>query len=287
MTTAPHRTTPSGGVADTRRFVTDPGGRVLGEYGVSATDVKAEFIWMAPEVGDSGPFGGDDGLGGYMPIAVATATATPGVTTLSWVHSDHLGTPIVMTDATGTAIAQPTGYTTPAFPGQSKTLPDLYYNRYRDYDPTAGRYIQADPIGLAGGSNPYLYAMGNPVRYTDPTGELAWLIAPVLLGGGNLAYQYFWEGKEFKCIDLWEVGGWTASGLPIGGAVRFLGIKKSVEITMGLVRLANSPLPQGPVPTPTIQPPSIPRPPPNLPRPENTIPKNPPIGRPRVDARPK
>jgi RHS repeat-associated protein len=54
--------------------------------------------------------------------------------------------------------------------GQSRTFSDLYYNRYRDYDPTTGRYIQADPIGLAGGANPYSYAMNNPLRYTDPLG---------------------------------------------------------------------------------------------------------------------
>jgi YD repeat-containing protein len=58
-------TTPSGGAADTRRFLTAPDGRMMGEYGASATDVKAEFIWLSPEVGDTGPFGGDDGLGGY------------------------------------------------------------------------------------------------------------------------------------------------------------------------------------------------------------------------------
>ncbi len=27
---------------------------------------------------------------------------------------------------------------------------DLYYNRYRYYDPLQGRYITQDPIGLAG-----------------------------------------------------------------------------------------------------------------------------------------
>ena len=36
--------------AGTRRFVYDGDGRVLGEYGVSATDVKAEFIWAQPQV---------------------------------------------------------------------------------------------------------------------------------------------------------------------------------------------------------------------------------------------
>jgi RHS repeat-associated protein len=71
-------------------------------------------------------------------------------------------------------VAPPTGYSAPGFPGQSRTpgllVADLYYNRYRDYDPSTGRYIQADPIGLAGGASPYSYAMNNPLRYTDPTG---------------------------------------------------------------------------------------------------------------------
>ncbi len=53
-------------------------------------------------------------------------------------------------------------YLAPDFPGQSRVLPDLYYNRHRDYDPTTGRYIQADPIGLDGGQNSYAYAGGIP-----------------------------------------------------------------------------------------------------------------------------
>jgi hypothetical protein len=60
-----------GAGSDTRRFVYAPDGRVLGEYGANASDVKAEFIWMSPEAGESGTFGGDDGLSGYMPLAVA------------------------------------------------------------------------------------------------------------------------------------------------------------------------------------------------------------------------
>jgi YD repeat-containing protein len=40
----------------TRRFVYDPDGRVLGEYGTSASDVIAERIWMTPEVAEyTGP----------------------------------------------------------------------------------------------------------------------------------------------------------------------------------------------------------------------------------------
>lgn len=162
-------TTTTGSGSETRRFVYAPDGRVMGEYGTSANDVKAEFIWMSPEVGDTGTFGGDDGLGGYMPLAVA-ANDNQGISQLSWVHGNHMGVPALMTDATGTELSFPTSYALPGFPGQSRTLADLYYNRYRDYDPTTGRYTQADPIGLEGGANPYLYAEANPLRFADPLG---------------------------------------------------------------------------------------------------------------------
>ena len=111
--------------------------------------------------------GGDDGVGGYAPLAMATGSG--GSTALYWVHGNHLGVPIVTTDAAG-AVATPTGHTLLGFPGQLRTLADLYYNRHRDYDSPTGRYIQADPIGLGGGENPYLYAEGNPLRFTDPLG---------------------------------------------------------------------------------------------------------------------
>jgi RHS repeat-associated protein len=165
---------------DTRRFVTDADGRAIGEYGTSATDVKAEFIWMSAEVAnDNQPFGGDDGTGGYAPLAVVEGT------TLKWVHGNHLGVPVTMTDAAGTALALGGDYMLPGFPGQSRTLADLYYNRHRDYDPTTGRYIQADPIGLAGGANPYVYAENNPVRWTDPSGRFVPLVIVGICAGGG------------------------------------------------------------------------------------------------------
>lgn len=43
----------------------------------------------------------------------------------------------------------------------------------RDYDPTTGRYIQADPLGLVDGASVYGYALQSPLRYTDPRGEQA------------------------------------------------------------------------------------------------------------------
>lgn len=47
----------------------------------------------------------------------------------------------------------------------------FHYNYRRDYDPVIGRYIEADPIGLAGGLDPYSYAGSNPASLTDPNAQ--------------------------------------------------------------------------------------------------------------------
>jgi RHS repeat-associated protein len=75
------------------------------------------------------------------------------------------------------------------FPGQYYDLETgLHYNGFRDYDPSVGRYVQSDPIGLRGGLNPYAYAKASPIsnidlsglqwQFADPVGLHQWLSNP-------------------------------------------------------------------------------------------------------------
>ena len=58
------------------------------------------------------------------------------------------------------------------FPGQwFQSEAGLHQNWMRDYDPTLGRYLQADPLGLVDGASVYGYVTQNPGRYVDPRGE--------------------------------------------------------------------------------------------------------------------
>jgi RHS repeat-associated protein len=72
---------------------------------------------------------------------------------------------------------------------------DLYYNQYRDYDPTTGRYIQADPIGLAGDANPYSYANSNPVGMVDPMG-----LTKVILFSPIDDWPMYWAARRHPDI---------------------------------------------------------------------------------------
>jgi RHS repeat-associated protein len=103
---------------------------------------------------------------------------------LFYTHNSPLGAPQKVTNPNRQVVWQaryePFGQTTlinpaiplnPRLPGQYfDQETGLHYNYYRDYDPTLGRYMQPDPIGLEGGVNRYAYVENNPIRYVDPQG---------------------------------------------------------------------------------------------------------------------
>ena len=116
-----------------------------------------------------------------------------GAPRFSWVHVDPLGTPLAVTDtpAAGNAVAvwrakyEPFGKATVdedpdgnaatialavRFPGQYEDAETgRHLNMMRTYDPSTGRYLEVDPLGLTGRST-YAYAFSNSLRYLDPTG---------------------------------------------------------------------------------------------------------------------
>ena len=103
---------------------------------------------------------------------------------LAYLHADRLGTPQVATLGTQgvvwRAIYEPFGAATITsigpfaqplrYPGQFADPTGYYQNGFRDYDPTLGRYLESNPIGFAGGLNPYAYAGSNPVGTVDKWG---------------------------------------------------------------------------------------------------------------------
>ncbi len=73
---------------------------------------------------------------------------------------------------------------------------DFYYMRNRWYEPKTGRFLSEDPIGLAGGINPYTYAGNDPVNGSDPTG-LTGDCDTYVTGYGH------WQGGVF--IMVWKL----------------------------------------------------------------------------------
>jgi RHS repeat-associated protein len=131
-----------------------------------------------------------DNLNGASTSSPVNVTVNAGVA-LYFIHTDHLNTPRLIASETGQTAWQwentdPFGANAPnenpsglgtftcnlRLPGQYfDKETNLHYNYFRDYDPSIGRYIQSDPIGLRGGINTYAYANSNPLSFTDPDGR--------------------------------------------------------------------------------------------------------------------
>lgn len=112
---------------------------------------------------------------------------------LKYVQVDHLGAPRAVIDPVRNvaiwewdASGEPFGNSPPnedpdgdgtafsfdlRFPGQRHdSVSGLNYNYFRDYDPASGRYVQSDPIGLAGGISTYAYGGSDPISRVDRLG---------------------------------------------------------------------------------------------------------------------
>jgi RHS repeat-associated protein len=139
-----------------------------------------------------------------------------------YVHTDHLGSIIKLTDANGTAVFQASydawgnqtitnntfafhrGYT------GHEHLPEfnLINMNGRMYDPIVGRFLSADPFvqmpEFSQTFNRYSYCLNNPFKYTDPNGYW-WGIDDLIVAGLGFVVGYVsygistgdWGGKAF------------------------------------------------------------------------------------------
>jgi RHS repeat-associated protein len=103
-------------------------------------------------------------------------------------HADGLGSITTLTDLNGNPVRSYTYDSFGRLVAQTGTLTNSYtytgreldpesgllYYRARYYDPSVGRFLHQDPIGLAGGDiNLYAYVRNNPVNSLDPEGLAA------------------------------------------------------------------------------------------------------------------
>ncbi|MDW8244651.1 MAG: RHS repeat-associated core domain-containing protein [Thermogemmata sp.] len=106
--------------------------------------------------------------------------------------------------------------------GRFDSTSSLYHFCYRDYTPTLGRWTSLDPLRYdAGDVNLYRTVFNAPTVYTDPSGQLPFLVvfalAAVGLGGGGTAVytgieSYRTTGSVFN-RQIWGAYG---DGLRIG-----------------------------------------------------------------------
>jgi RHS repeat-associated protein len=174
--------------AGTTYYFYDPAGRLLTELTPGEemeTGDGKDYVYLP-----DGPIARIDWSVQVNPCPPHSTICPPSrieVETPYYYHTDHLGTPIAMTDDGGAfkwraehlpfgelfSNGETTVENNLRFPGQYFDWETgLHQNWFRDYSASSGRYLQSDPIGLAGGANPYAYVQENPTGRIDQTGRL-------------------------------------------------------------------------------------------------------------------
>jgi len=120
----------------------------------------------------------------------------------------------------------------------------LQHLRARYYAPQQGRFTSTDPFpGMMtqpATLNPYSYVINNPVHLTDPSGEIAPILAAMLIsgavsGGIDIISQLAQNSWNIHCVSWGRFAGAVGAGA-IGGLIGFYAPAASAGIT-GLVKL--------------------------------------------------
>ncbi|MGJ7030924.1 FG-GAP-like repeat-containing protein [Niabella hirudinis] len=201
-----------------------------------------------------------------------------GVISIYYPYTDQLGSIVAVTNEAGTLIAEqnfdawgrkrnPGDWTYNNIP----TVPDWLYRGFtghehlavfnlinmngRMYDPMTGMMLGPDDYVAnpwsPGGYNRFLYANGNPLKFTDPDGEFLWI--PVIIGavigaytGGVLANdgEYNPVKWDYQNGKTWGymIGGALVGGISggVGGYIATSGIPYANTLSIMASSLVNS-----------------------------------------------
>lgn len=173
----------------------DPLGRRIAKHWTApdGSEHRVEFYWdehrLAGELVDGKQlrlyvYADDTALTPILMVDYENPKAKPESGRVYHVLHDQRGQPIDVRDTTGKSVWHATpapygfvpsiqsagSYVSIRMPGHFEDFETgLFYNRHRYYDALLGRFIQSDPLGLAGGMNTLAYSV-NPLRNVDLQG---------------------------------------------------------------------------------------------------------------------